>query len=414
MKKNAVAIIFENDLIEKNIFDYGQKNSLENLYEKLEIFQPDNTDGYLIDTSDLFFKKRNQINFDQIKKNQRQHYIKPKNIFELYTFSKKVKCVALYSLPDNFEYAHKQFLLKILSFKRLSISRLGYLSDNSIPKNNKIKNKLFYFVNYRIKYYFFRFLQILQIIKNVDFFFEASQKIIDDINNAKSKKIERLFPFLKLSYYKKKIRVNSQVYDNFLNHKPIIKNEYIVLVDSGFDHVDRIIREGKINTNQRETYYKQLKELLEKLSKIYNKKVIVCLHPKANYPKSKYFEEIKKSFNVVLNKTTEFIYKAEIVLFFESSAIVTAIMLKKKIINLNSKLMGRYYFKRNSLYKEKINLFQTDLNNFEFDNRENLEKLLNNKIKYYEDYINENIIFEKNITSSFQIKRSLKELFFNN
>lgn len=414
MKKNAVAIIFENDLIEKDIFNNKPTTSLEDLYEKLEIFQPDDTDGYLIDTSDLFLKKKKQSNFAQTKKNKRQYYIKPKNIFELYAISKKIKCVALYSLPDNFRYAHKQFLLKILNFKRLSISRLGYLSDNSISKDSTLKNKFFFLINYRIKYYFFRFLQILQIIKNVDFFFEASQKIIDDINNAKSKKIEKLFPFVNLSYYKKKIRVNSQVYDNFLKDNPTLENKYIVLVDSGFDHVDRIIREGKINPNNRETYYKQLKELLEKISKIYNKEVIVCLHPKANYPNSKYFEEIKKSFKVVINRTTEFMYKAEIILFFESSAIVTAIMLKKKIINLNSKLMGNYYFKRNNLYKEKINLFQSDLNDFDFNNKENLENLLNNKIEYYENYINENIIFEKNITSNNQIKRSLKELFFKN
>ncbi len=63
MKKNAVAIIFENDLIEKDIFNNKPTNSLEDLYEKLEIFQPNDTDGYLIDTSDLFFKKKKTIKF---------------------------------------------------------------------------------------------------------------------------------------------------------------------------------------------------------------------------------------------------------------------------------------------------------------------------------------------------------------
>ena len=412
MKKNAVAIIFENDLIQRDIFNPKPDNSHENLYEKLETFQPYGVDGYLIDTSNIFFKKKKESNFIQTKKNNNQYYIKPKNIFELYRISKKIKCVALYMLHDNFKYAHKQLILKILGFKRLSLSKLGYLSDNSISNNNTAKNKFLYLINFRVKYYFFRFLQIFQIIKSVDFCFEASQKIIDDINNAKSKKIEKLLPFLNLSYYKKKIRINSSVYDNFLRDKPILESKYIVLVDSGFDHDDRILREGKINSDHRETYYRQLKTVLEKISKMYNKEVIICLHPKINYPNSKYFEEIKKKFRLIKNKTTQFIYKAEIVLFFETSAIITAIMLNKKIINLNSKLMGSYYFKRNNLYNEKINLFQLNLDDLELDNKESLDSLLNTKIMNYENYINENIIFKKNITSNDQVKNSLKELFF--
>ena len=60
MKKNAVAIIFETDLIGKDIF-FKKNNSLENLYDKLESFQPDDVAGYLIDTSDIFFKKKKRI-----------------------------------------------------------------------------------------------------------------------------------------------------------------------------------------------------------------------------------------------------------------------------------------------------------------------------------------------------------------
>lgn len=410
MKRNAVAIIFESDLVRKDIF-FKPNNSIENLYDKLESFQPDDVDGYLIDTSDIFFKKKNK-EFIQEKKKENQYYIKPKNIFELYKFSKKLRCIALYSLPDSIKYAHKQFLFKILNFKRLSISKLGYLSDGSLSKNSSFKNRYLYLINYKSKYYLFRLLQISQIIKSVDFFFEASQKIINDINNAKSKKIENIFPFLNISYYKTKIRINSHVYDNFLRDKPFLENKYIVLVDSGFDHDDRILREGKTNSIDREIYYKQLQKILEKISKIYQKEVIICLHPKAKYPNSKNFEEIKNRFKLVKNRTTEFIYKAEIVLFFESSAIITAIMLKKKIINLNSKLMGDYYYKRNNLYKDKIDLFQANMDKFDFENKDDLDDLLSDKIKNYNDYVNENIILKRNITSDEQIKKSLKKLFF--
>jgi hypothetical protein len=74
--------------------------------------------------------------------------------------------------------------------------------------------------------------------------------------------------------------------------------------------------------------------------------------------------------------------------------------------------MGSYYFKRNNLYNEKINLFQLNLDDFELDNKESLDSLLSTKIINYENYINENIIFKKNIRSNDQVKNSLKELFF--
>ena len=75
--------------------------------------------------------------------------------------------------------------------------------------------------------------------------------------------------------------------------------------------------------------------------------------------------------------------------------------------------MGKYYFKRNNLYKDKINLYQTDLENFNFNEKESLDKLLNDKINNYENYINENIIYKNNISSEDQIKDYLKKILIN-
>ncbi len=409
MKKNAVAIIFENDLIEKDIFNKGSTN----LFDMLEKFQPDQIDGYLINTSYIFSKNKEKIKFTQTKKNNNQYYIEPKNMFELYKISKKINFIAYYLLPNNFKYTPKQFLLKILNFRRFAISKLGNLSDNFIPKNNKLKNKFFFLINFRVKYYFFRFIQIIGLIKNVDFYFEASQKTINDIDRSVSKKIENLFPFFNLSFYKKKIRINSIAYDNFLKDKPVITNKHIVLIDSGFDHEDRVKREGEPNSEVREIYYQYLINILERISKLYNKEVVICLHPKATYPNTKKFKELESKFKVIKGQTIDYIYKAEVLLFFESSAIITGVLLKKKIINLNSKLMGEYYFKRNNLYKNKINLYQTNLENFNFSEKESLDKLLNEKINNYEHYIYENIIYKNNISSEDQIKNYLKKILIN-
>ena len=71
---------------------------------------------------------------------------------------------------------------------------------------------------------------------------------------------------------------------------------------------------------------------------MYNKKAVVCLHPTDNLQlKKKYFPNLE----VVQHQTTENTYKAFLVLFIESSAIVDAILLKKRILNLISNFFRR-------------------------------------------------------------------------
>mgnify|MGYP003334576889 CR=1 FL=1 len=94
------------------------------------------------------------------------------------------------------------------------------------------------------------------------------------------------------------------------------------------------------------------------------KEIVICLHPKVDYGFSDEYLLIKKNFKTVLNKTLEFIYQSDVCFFFDSSAIINAILLKKKIINLNTKLMGDYLFKRNNLYKDYIDLYQINLENY--------------------------------------------------
>lgn len=295
------------------------------------------------------------------------------------------------------------------------ISGLGYLSDNSIEKNTSLKNKILYFKNYKLSYYIFRIFQIFSFFKKIDFYFEASQKIIDSINNSFSYKLKKKIKFLDLSFYKRKFRINSNAYNLYINYKNNFNNcnKYIVLVDSGFDHTDRIIREGKPSNNLRIEYYKILNNFLKKISDLTSKEIIICLHPKVDYGSSDEYLQIKKNFKTFLNRTNEFIYQSDICIFFESSAIINAILLKKKIINLNTKLMGDYFFKRNNLYKDYIDLYQINLENYKLPKKKiDLYKILENKILNYEKYIIENILFEENKSSYEQVKSILNEHYF--
>ena len=55
------------------------------------------------------------------------------------------------------------------------------------------------------------------------------------------------------------------------------------------------------------------------------------------------------------------IKNSHIVIFHESSAALDAVLLKKNIINLQSKLLGSYLSKRSSLYSHELGVFTYNL-----------------------------------------------------
>ena len=411
MKKiNSIGVIIDLNHATKN----NLKSKYGNYFEFFNKIQGNDLFSYVIDISNVFSFKKNKINYQFKKINKKQYFLKPKNLLQLYKISKKINCISMYKIPDNFEFAFKQFILKILGFKRFSVLALGYISDNSQPDNASIKNKLRYFKNNRANYYLFKLMQILGIAKSVDFVFLSSSKDIKNIDNSFSNIVHKITRLINFSFYKKKYRINSMPYTNLLANKfGKVTNDYIVFVDSGFDHEDRTIRDGKAKEWERDKFYEYLNNFLTQLSKMMKKKVIICLHPKVKYGDNKNLLKLKKKFKCVLGQTEKNINKAEVVVFFESSVIINAILLKKKIINLNSSLMGKYYFKRNNLYKELLNIYQIDLDNFSLPNMRKINKNLNERIKNYDEYIKSEIINEPNISLFEQIQCILLKDFFN-
>jgi hypothetical protein len=407
-KPNLIAIIVDlNQIINTRKYI--------NYFELLNNLQDKSIFGAVIDISQIFRFNKKKLNYGFAVVNKNQFFFQPTNTLDLIKLFNIYNCISIYNFPNKVGWLLSHLFLRTLNIKRFAISGLGYLSDNSISNSTSLKNKILYFKNYKFSYYIFRIFQIFSLFKKIDFYFEASQKIIDDINNSFSYKLKKKIKFLDLSFYKKKFRINSNAYNFFINNKNNFSNsnKYIVLVDSGFDHTDRIIREGKPSNILRKEYYKTLNNFLTKISNLTSKEIIICLHPKVNYGSSDEYLQIKKNFKTVLNKTVEFIYQSDVCIFFESSAIINAILLKKKIINLNTKLMGDYYFKRNNLYKDYIDLYQINLDNYKLPEKKiDLYKILKNKTENYEKYINENIIFEENKSSYDQIKSILNEYYF--
>ena len=352
----------------------------------------------LIDVSKI---TKQEIKVDPLTITKDLIIYRPDSISELKNIITKNNFILLYWLSQSLKYFFINFLLARLKTKIFIISNIGYNPDNFNYTNRTLPQKIKIFFNIRLNYYFSRLLILFSILPKIDYFFESSSYVINSINNGLSKKIQKKIPWLNFSYYKNLIKINSKFYDDLINNRFKISEEYIVFIDGFiFDHKDRIMRDGKIIISDRKKYYQHMNNLLQNLQNMYNKKVIICLHPKNNLSsKNKDF----KNFECVKYKTEEFISKSFITLYHEGSSILQAIIQKKKIINLYGNYLGPYINLRCELYAKLIDIKRYDLENYNLDEKENLINDLNACIPNYDKYIKENLIIDSSKTGIEQV-----------
>ena len=108
----------------------------------------------------------------------------------------------------------------------------------------------------------------------------------------------------------------------------------------------------------------------------------------------KYFDN---EFNIAKYQTEKFISSAFLVVFHESSSIIQAILLKKKIIAFTGDCLGAYVQNRVNLYSEIFKLKKYDLDDFDIDEKKKevfiseLKAITDN----YNNYVTDNIVFDK-------------------
>ena len=346
---------------------------------------------YIINLNNLLLFNQNKKKNRSSNLNSDIKIFKPKNSLELVSFCKNKKLIAFNGLGKDINTFKIHYALSKVDMIQILMMNIGYLSNEIIINVNNINNftsSLYFKLNRKISRYLFRIATLLNIFPKIDYYFDSSYPIINNLNNSLIKKIERKFKFLKISYFKKAKLINSRSFDDLYNFSKNY-NKYLVFVDSFFDHPDRVLREGNISKKVVIDYYNKLSFFLSKLSKLYKKKVIICIHPKNTNPLLK--KHLSK-FLIVKHRTSEMIKNSHIVIFHESSAALDAVLLKKNIINLQSKLLGNYLSKRSLMYSRELGVFTYNLDKDEnlikkyFD--KNLKKSKKNYYKYINEYLN--------------------------
>ena len=152
-----------------------------------------------------------------------------------------------------------------------------------------------------------------------------------------------------------------------------------------------------------------MRVFLKNLSTTYNKEVVICIHPTEN------LEIIKKNypeFKVLQNQTRENVFKAFIVLFHDSSAVIDAILLKKKIITLTSSLMDQNQIDGIDAYVNRIGMLKLGIDNKMKINKDDLLLKLEENTENYSNYIKSTIAPDGNNIGYEKIIKIIKERFF--
>ena len=213
--------------------------------------------------------------------------------------------------------------------------------------------------------------------------------------------------FKKKKQYKRVVLVNSKSYDYFLEDvKNVYDEQHITFVDSMLPyHQDQVECGFKIIDRKR--YYDSLNVLFTQLEVFFNLNVVICAHPKYEMENSKmdFGERI-----VIEGQTDDYIKKSKIIIFHSSSAINTAIIYDKTVVQILSGSFNQFINDTCEVWRKTFDFNSLDLDNYSvnkfnklFNNRGNQEKNLRKK------FLEDNLISsgEKGVSGHSQIIKDM-------
>ena len=392
MKKKVLAYTCSSNDLMKDFLLY--ENFWSEVNKKFKKF-------YFINLINLIDQRKLNTNKKHIEKKFPKNLIifTPKTYAELEIFLSKNEIITFISLGRDLKYFRLLYILKKYKCKILINLYIGYTGQNNnffIEKHNLFTNFYYYlkFIIFKkIIWIFFRFFVLINIFPRIEILFEGSKKNINIYKNYLSNVIKKKIPLINISYIKEIIHVNFRSYETLKNQIPKLESKYIVFLDSGFDHGDAIVSQGPRDEESRKKYYNYLEKFLLRISALYEGEIIICLHPKTD---EKIVRRYIKKMKIIKNKSSYFITKAKVVLFHDSSIILDAIFLKKKIINLTSPLMGKYYEQSNKKYKKFIKIPSINIEKYKTIKKKEIDRYFLNKRNLYNNYLKNFLTFKVN------------------
>lgn len=347
---------------------------------------------------------------DNIKKPQNLEIFTPQTLKELKDFMLDKEIIGIQNLSRNISDLRIHYLMAKFNIIQIIISNFGFFNSrfktSTKDKFSKPFSNFFYFLNKSIGQKITLFLSNLRIFKKIEIRFTSDKKMLERINKSI---LKRIFFKLNFFYVKEIILVNSKNYDDFKENNFLSSQNKIVLLDIFLDHPEAYEIIKKISDEDKEKHYRNLNKFLNLMSNYYKKEVTICLHPKDNLESKK---KIFHNFKVTQYDTVKNIYEAFIVLFFDTSAIVDAILLKKRIMFINSKYIPETWLELGRSFAKKSNILSFDIEENIQDTIPFLDERLKKQTPEYQDYIKNFIQIDGDKGGLDTIISTLKKKFF--
>ena len=360
---------------------------------------------YIINIDKLIFlPKLAKLSYSETGKEEAIHQKLPKNIKlfnpknskEFIEFTKNKDLLIINNFGKGFFELKAHFLIKKIGLKQIRVDNFGAIGMSSHIEPTKILR----FLNYHIFQTLFKkiitpSLIFFGVISRADMFFTSKRR---ELNNAKKSLVRGFLLRKKLLFSKKYKLINSRSYDFLLTNKVKIEEKYIVHLDTEMNGRHEIETRGKLNEKDLQSHYYYLRKFLNKLSKDFNKPVIVCVHPSIKKQDLDKFvkSRLLRGFKIIQNKTRYYIYKSFLVSNFDTSAIIDAAILKKKIIGLWSRYMDINKIEHTKTYPKQIGYQRLNFENFNYDKKK-LINSLNKDTSKYDHFIRNYHCHKKNI-----------------
>jgi len=360
----------------------------------------------------LFSNKKEKYNFTINKKFKLPNNIEfftPLNSKDFADFMVGKELIGINNLNRRFTDLKIYLLLKKYKIKQVQISNIGFvLAEHTSLKNNFWKGVLWKLK----KVYAHKFIVLLSnlgLISKLEIRFTTNSAIMESIKKSKNF-YQKIFNHFKLAFAKEIILVNSRAFDLYKVDKTKVREDLIVHLDWNLDDPQFLVFKDPLDRKIIEKHYFYIEKLLKYFSNVYKKKVVVPLHPMDDLKlKKKYFPD----FDVVQYQTRENILNAFIVFFFETSAIIDAILLKKRIINLHSDIFDEHQINMNQELNRKIGFLNINIKDELIVKKDDLLIQLDNITEKYSNHIKTYIAPDGDNLGYEKIIKTLKDRFFN-
>ena len=360
----------------------------------------------------LFSNKKEKYNFVINKKFKLPNNIEfftPLNSKDFADFMVGKELIGIIDLDRRFADLKLYLLLKKYKIKQVQISNIGFvLAEHTSLKNNFWKGVLWKLK----KVYAHKFIVLLSnlgLISKLEIRFTTDSTIVESLKKSRNF-YQKIFNYFKLAFAKETILVNSRAFDLYKMDKIKASENVIVHLDWNLDDSQFLVFKDPLSRKNIEKHYIYLERLLKYFSNVYKKKIVVPLHPMDDLKlKKKYFPD----FDVVQYQTRENILKAFIVFFFETSAIIDAILLKKKIINLHSDIFDQNQVNINQKLSREIGILNINIKDEVFTKKDDLLLQLDNITEKYSNHVKTYIAPDGNNLGYEKIIKTIKERFFN-